>query len=63
VYPNFLLPLESQDPELIVDLHTILQGVYDRGSYAIRVDYHQSALLLKLSEADQQRVDKMLAPL
>ncbi|MBD2448560.1 DUF4058 family protein [Nostoc sp. FACHB-152] len=59
--PNFSLPLKSDDPELAVDLQTILLGVYDRGSYQFRIDYHQPVPPPKLSAADQQWIDELLA--
>jgi len=61
--PNFSLPLKLDEPELAVDLQVILLGVYDRGSYYLRIDYYQTVPLPKLSESDQQWVDELLAPL
>jgi hypothetical protein len=61
--PSFLLPLQPDDPELAVDLQAIVLGVYDRGSYQFRIDYHQPVPPPKLSEADQQWVDELLAPI
>jgi hypothetical protein len=61
--PSFSLPLKPDDPELAVDLQTIVLGVYDRGSYQFRIDYHQPVPPPKLSEADQLWVDELLAPI
>jgi Protein of unknown function (DUF4058) len=61
--PSFLLPLKPDDSELAVDLQAIVLGVYDRGSYHVRIDYRQSVPPPKLSEADQQWVDALLAPI
>lgn len=61
--PCFSLPLKPEDPELMVDLQSILLGVYDRGSYQIRIDYQQPVPPPKLSEVDQQWVDALLAPI
>ncbi|WP_250123517.1 DUF4058 family protein [Chroococcidiopsis sp. CCMEE 29] len=61
--PSFWLPLKPDDPELAVDLQAILVGVYDRGSYQLRIDYHQPVSPPKLSEADQPWVDELLAPI
>lgn len=58
--PSFSLPLNVDDPELEVDLQAIVLGVYDRGSYHLRIDYHQPVPSPKLSEADQQWVDDLL---
>jgi hypothetical protein len=59
--PTFLLPLKPNEPELAVDLQAILLGVYERGSYPLRIDYRQPVPPPKLSEADQQWVDELLA--
>lgn len=59
--PRFPLPLKPDDPELEVDLQAILLGVYDRGSYQLRIDYRQPVPPPKLSEAEQQWVNKVLA--
>ena len=59
--PSFLLPLKLDDPELAVDLQAVVFGVYDRGSYPVRIDYHQPVPPPKLSTADQQWVDDLLA--
>ncbi|HEY9850993.1 MAG TPA: DUF4058 family protein [Leptolyngbyaceae cyanobacterium] len=61
--PKFSLPLKLEDPELTVDLQTILLGVYDRGSYQFRIDDRQPVPGPKLSEADRQWVDTLLAPI
>ncbi|MBU7582770.1 MAG: DUF4058 family protein [Nostoc sp. TH1S01] len=61
--PSFSLPLKPDDPELAVDLQVILEGVYDRGSYQFRIDYHQPVPPPKLSQADQSWVDQLLAPI
>lgn len=58
--PSFLLPLKPDDPELAVDLQAIVLGVYDLGSYHVRIDYHQPVPPPKLSEADQQWVDDLI---
>jgi hypothetical protein len=61
VIPSFPLPLKLEDKEPIVDLQAIVQGVYDRGSYDFRIDYHQPVPPPKLSEANQKWVDDLLA--
>ncbi|MDB9512745.1 DUF4058 family protein [Kamptonema animale CS-326] len=59
--PSFSLPLKPGEPELTVDLQAILLGVYDRGSYQFRIDYRQPVPPPKLSAADRQWVDALLA--
>ncbi len=61
--PAFPLPLKLEDGDTIVDLQTIVMGVYDRGSYDLRIDYRQPAPPPALSKVDQQWVDELLAPL
>lgn len=61
--PEFPLPLQPDDAELEVDLQAILLGVYERGSYQFRIDYRASVPPPKLSTADQQWVDELLAPM
>lgn len=61
--PSFSLPLKPDDPELAVDLQAILLGAYDRGSYEFRIDYHQPIPPPKLSSANQQWVNELLAPI
>jgi hypothetical protein len=40
--PCFPLPLQGTDDSVLVDLSTIVRGVYDRASYDLRIDYSQS---------------------
>jgi hypothetical protein len=40
--PNFPLPLKSLEEFVTVDLQAIVQGVYERGGYAVRIDYQQA---------------------
>ncbi|MGF1496535.1 MAG: DUF4058 family protein [Elainellaceae cyanobacterium] len=39
--PNFPLPLKAGDPDLLVDLNPILDGVYERAGFDLRIDYDQ----------------------
>lgn len=61
--PNFPLPLKPEDEEPLVDLQMIVVGVCDRAGYNDRIDYRQPVPPPKLSEADQQWVDELLAPI
>ncbi len=40
--PAFPLPLQPDDPELIVELQPLLNQLYDRASYDLAIDYHQA---------------------
>jgi Protein of unknown function (DUF4058) len=50
--PTFAVPLQNQDAEPVIDLHVLLDMVYDRAGYTFAIDYAQ-ALVPKLSEDDQ----------
>jgi hypothetical protein len=39
--PSFPLPLKLPSEVVMVELQAIVQGVYDRGGYAVRIDYQQ----------------------
>jgi hypothetical protein len=41
--PPFPLPLKSGDAEPLVDLHAILEDIYDRAGFDLAVDYSQPA--------------------
>lgn len=57
------LPLRPEDEEPWVELQAIVQDVCDRARYNERIDYRRTVPPPKLSEADQQWVDELLAPL
>jgi hypothetical protein len=61
--PSFPLPLKPEDEEPMVDLQAIVQGVCERAGYNERLDYRQSVPPPTLSEADQQWLETLLAPL
>ena len=42
--PLFPLPLQSSDPEPIVDLKALLDEVYDRGGYEVVINYEQAPM-------------------
>ncbi len=49
--PRFSLPLQPNDAEPVVELQSILAGVYDRGDFQFRLDY-SAALSPTLSTDD-----------
>jgi Protein of unknown function (DUF4058) len=51
--PTFPLPLQDLTEEVIVDLQCIIEGIYDRSGYSIRIDYQQPVPLPALSADDQ----------
>lgn len=58
--PGFPLPLITEDAEPTVDLQAILNGVYDRAGYDVRIDYRQPPPPPALSEANQRWLDELL---
>ncbi len=59
VIPSFPLPLRKGDTEPIVDLQSLLNGVYDRASYDLVIDYSKEPLP-SLSETDAAWADALL---
>jgi hypothetical protein len=53
------LPLRAVDTEPIVDLQGLLNGVYDRAAYDLRIDY-TAAPVPPLSETDAAWADVFL---
>lgn len=57
--PKFPIPLKSQDVEPVIDLHELLEGIYDRASYDLRIDYNQEPTP-PFSEKDAIWANKLL---
>ncbi len=57
--PTFPLPLREGDREPIIDLQDLINGIYDRASYDLVIDYSQEAVP-KLSEENKVWVDGVL---
>lgn len=57
--PSFPLPLNVGDAEPIVDLQSLLNGVYDRARYHLAIDYSQEPVP-PLKEEDANWVDALL---
>lgn len=60
--PNFPIPLKPGDPEPIVPLQEVFNGVCDRARYPSRIDYRQPIPPPALSETDLQWSEMLLAP-
>jgi hypothetical protein len=58
--PSFPVPLKPDEPEPIIQLQEVFDRLYERSRYATRIDYRQPLPPPKLSESDQQWVDKQL---
>ncbi|MCC5652135.1 DUF4058 family protein [Nostoc sp. XA013] len=56
VIPSFALPLRTGDSEPLVDLQSLLTGIYDRTSYDLVIDYNQKPVS-RLLERDRGWVD------
>ncbi|MBE9129617.1 MULTISPECIES: DUF4058 family protein [unclassified Coleofasciculus] len=57
--PKFFLPLQSGDTEPIVDLQSLLVGIYQRARYDMAVDYSQEPVP-RLKEEDRVWADELL---
>jgi Protein of unknown function (DUF4058) len=57
--PGFPLPLNQADPEPIIDLQSLLNGLYDRARYHLAIDYNQEPVP-SLKQEDAAWVDAML---
>ena len=57
--PSFPLPLNPGDPEPIIDLQTLLNGVYERAKYHLAIDYNQEPVQ-PLKAEDVSWVDTLL---
>ncbi|MCG6134439.1 MAG: DUF4058 family protein [Nostoc sp. LLA-1] len=59
VIPSFSLPLRVGDSEPVIDLQTLLNGVYDISGYDLVIDYSKE-IIPPLSEVDSGWVDGLL---
>lgn len=59
IIPSFPLPLRSGDTEPVVDLQTLLNGVYDISGYDLVIDYSKEPVP-PLSEANAAWADALL---
>jgi hypothetical protein len=57
--PSFALPLQSRDSEPIIDLQALLDGIYDRAAYDLKLDYSTEPVP-PLLETDAVWVDALL---
>jgi hypothetical protein len=58
--PRFPLPLKAPEESVLVDLSEIFQGVYDRASYDLRIDYRESPPPPPFSVEDQEWIQELL---
>jgi hypothetical protein len=52
--PDFPLPLQLEEPQPIVELQKIVEGIYERGGYDLRIDYQQPSPSPALSPMDAE---------
>ena len=57
--PSFPLPLCEGDNQPIVDLQSILHGVYDRAGFDLAIDYNLDAVA-PLTDSEAAWVDTLL---
>jgi hypothetical protein len=58
--PTIPIPLKPISETITLNLQEILQGVYDRGAYSIRIDYQQPIPAPALSPTNQAWVQQQL---
>jgi len=59
--PVLPVPLSAPDPDVPLDLGTIVPAVYERGDYATRIDYRQSVPPPPLEAEQQAWLEHLLA--
>lgn len=59
--PVLPVPLVPPDPDVPLDLGAALTAIYERGAYALRLDYGQPPPPPPLSDADTAWVDALLS--
>ena len=57
--PLFPVPLQPRDTEPVIDLHDLLNQIYDRARYDLKIDYRTSPAP-RLSEVDAVWADNLL---
>jgi hypothetical protein len=60
--PTFPLPLKEPGEAVKVELQPIVQGIYDRGGYGLRIDYQAPVPPPPLSPEDSAWVNEVLKP-
>lgn len=60
--PVFTVPLRPEDPEIILDLQSILHQIYDQGRYDLMIDYKQE-IIPALSNTDAIWAENILKSL
>ncbi|MFH7241731.1 MAG: DUF4058 family protein [Spirulina sp.] len=58
--PPFPLPLKAAGEHVIVDLHPLIKGIYDRSGYALRIDYQKPVPPPDLLPEEQDWVKELL---
>lgn len=59
--PDFPLPLQQEEPDVILALQPLVEGIYQRGGYDLRIDYQQPPPPPALSPRDAQWLKGCLA--
>jgi hypothetical protein len=60
--PAVPVPLLKPDPDVMLDLNITVATIYERGAYAIRIDYRQPPPPPELSPEEQAWVASLLKP-
>jgi len=56
---SFLFPLRSEDDEILIDIQTLLNNIYDVGGYDLKIDYSREPIP-PLAENDATWVSAVL---
>ncbi|ACB50032.1 hypothetical protein cce_0681 [Crocosphaera subtropica ATCC 51142] len=58
--PDILIPLQAEEPEPMLELQQIVEGIYERGSYYLRIDYQQPLSPPALSSKDREWLQQLI---
>ncbi|MEL7331222.1 MAG: DUF4058 family protein [Cyanobacteria bacterium J06560_2] len=61
-FPNFLMPLKTADEAIPVDMQSIFEGVCERASYDLRIDYTKPCPAPAPSIETQAWIEDLLKP-
>jgi Protein of unknown function (DUF4058) len=60
--PDFLLPLQADEEDLLVNLQEIFESVYDLSAYSLRLNYTNPVPPPALSKTDLSWIQELLQP-
>ncbi|MDJ0659109.1 MAG: DUF4058 family protein [Crocosphaera sp.] len=57
--PDILIPLQAEEPEPVLELQQLIEGIYTRGNYHLRIDYQQPPPPPVLSLKDREWLQQL----